>query len=372
MTSPERLLEILDAKNAVPPEWRQTVASVPRELFLPETIEVYDRLISRADSPEEWLTAAYADVPILTQWNDGAEMSAGDYRLPTVSSSMPSLMLEMLSLLNVRPGDRVYEAGAGTGLLAAWLAHRQGSANVVTAEYDATVAQQAERNLRRAGYCPRVVCGPGEQGWAAGAPYDRWIGSYTVPEVPYAAIQQTPHGRIVTPWGGSFFSHNLAVVDVDEGVGRGRFQGYPSFMRTRIGRPHRGFLSDFLHHQGEEEQSRTGLSPLDVAGSADALFFIGLDLPDAWHLLVEASDGSGERTLWILADDRKSWAAAEYVPGEDSFEIGQFGPRHLWDEVEESYEKWAGWGRPSRDRAGLTITKAAQHVWLDTPDNVIS
>lgn len=110
---------------------------------------------------------------------------------------------------------------------------------------------------------------------------------------------------------------------------------------------------------------------MDVAGDADALFYIGLDLPDAWYLPVDAEDDTGERTLWILADDRKSWAAADYVPGEGAFLIGQFGPRSPWDEVEGSYEVWTSRGRPSRDRAGLTITKAGQRVWLDTPDNVI-
>ncbi|MEC4020645.1 AAA family ATPase [Streptomyces sp. H27-D2] len=150
------------------------------------------------------------------------------------------------------------------------------------------------------------------------------------------------------------------------------FHGYPAFMRTRSSRPARGYLRDFLHHQGEEPQARSGLSPLAVAGDADALFYVGLDVLDAWHLLVQAPDDSGESTLWLLADDQKSWAAADYVPGDGEYVISQYGPRRLWDEAERSYRLWAQRGRPERDRAGLSVTHVGQRVWLDTLENVIA
>lgn len=92
---------------------------------------------------------------------------------------------------------------------------------------------------------------------------------------------------------------------------------------------------------------------------------------DYW-ITAEAVDGSDEATLWILADDQKSWASVDYVPGHDTFTVEHYGPRGLWDELESAFRLWEHRGRPDRDRAGLTITAEGQHVWLDTPDNIIN
>ncbi|MFE4829923.1 methyltransferase domain-containing protein [Streptomyces sp. NPDC056672] len=370
LSSAARLLETLAAKGPIPAGWATAVAQVPRELFLPDAVEADGTVISRSEQPEEWLAAVYDDLPLITQVNDGAEVAPGAYQMPTASSSMPTVMLEMLGLLDVREGHRVLELGAATGYNAAWLSHRLGSDHVTTIDIDPALAEGAGKHLSAAGYHPRVVCGRGERGWPQGAPYDRVIATYTVPDIPYAWIEQAPAGRIVAPWGGSFFSHSFAVLDVADGEAHGRFSGYPAFMRSRTGRPYRGYLDDFLHHRDAATGSRTDLSPLAIVSDADALFFIGLDLPDAWYLHVPATDGSGEATLWILADDRRSWAAADYAPGTDEYEITQYGPRSLWDEAEHSYRRWTERGLPARDRAGLSITRASQSVWLDRPGNV--
>ncbi|MFI7238826.1 hypothetical protein [Streptomyces cyaneofuscatus] len=95
-------------------------------------------------------------------------------------------------------------------------------------------------------------------------------------------------------------------------------------------------------------------------------------MPDAWHLPVTADDGSGEITLWILADDRTSWACADYTPDGREYAVVQYGPRKLWDEAEAAYRTWDALGRPSRDRAGLSVTAHGQEVWLDTPEHGLS
>ncbi|MFE2942557.1 methyltransferase domain-containing protein [Streptomyces sp. NPDC059255] len=375
MSTPARLLEILAAQGAVTAGWEDTVGAVRRELFLPDTIEAGGSMISRAENPEQWLAAVYDDLQIITQVNDGLETPEGTYQLPTSSSSMPSIMLEMLELLEVREGQRVLELGAATGYNAAWLAHRLGSDRVTSIDLDPVLARQAAKNLDAAGFHPQVVCGLGEYGRPDGAPYDRIVATYTVPEIPYAWVEQAPAGRIVAPWGGSFFPYSFAVLDVADGEAHGRFTGYPAFMRTRRNRPQRGYLADFLHHREEAVESRTDLSPLTFDGDPDALFFIGLDLPDAWHLRVDADTGSndsgGEATFWILADDRRSWAAADHVPGAEEYVVTQYGPRSLWDEVERSYRRWEERGRPERDRAGLSVTRSGEQVWLDTPGSVV-
>ncbi|MET8658377.1 methyltransferase domain-containing protein [Streptomyces griseus] len=370
--SPAGLLESLRAQGVALGPWENAVAAVRRELFLPETIEVGDKVISRAASPHRWLEAAYSDVSITTQVNDGRPSGPDEYRLPTSSSSQPSVMLEALELLDVQPTDRVLELGAGTGLNAAWLAHRLGSDRVVSVEVDPALAEQAAKNNAAAGLSPRIVAGDGSLGCPEGAPYQRVIATYAVDEIPYAWVAQAPQGRIVSPWGGSFFPYSFAVLDVHEGRAEGTFTGFPAFMRSRTRRPKRGYLDDFLHHRQDAEHTTTRLSPMTIAQNADALFYIGLALPDAWHLPVTADDDSGEMTLWILADDQCSWASADYTPDTHQYAVAQYGPRRLWDEAEAAHGAWEALGRPTRARAGISVAERGQWLWIDEPERDLS
>ncbi|MEU6059741.1 methyltransferase domain-containing protein [Streptomyces sp. NPDC047097] len=370
MTTPDVLANALAEKGALPEEWALTIRAVARAAFLPDEIEVGEQRVDRRVEPGRWLAAVYDDVPVTTQVNDGRPTPEGAYRLPTSSSSMPSVMLEMLRLLDVRLGQRVLEAGTGTGYHAAWLCHRLGERNVTSVDIDGSLVEAAGEALAAGGFAPRLGVGDAAAGWAEGAPYDRLIGTYTVPEIPYAWVEQTPGGRIVAPWGGSFFAHSYAVLEVEEERAVGRFAGWPAFMGTRVARPHRGFLGDFYRRGERGEIGRTGIDPRAFAGDADGLFFVGLALPDAWYLLAEAGDGSGEATLWLLADDRRSWATVEYVPGRgEEYEVEQFGARRLWAEAEGAYGEWRAVGAPSRDRVGLTVDRGGQRLWVDTPDN---
>ncbi len=187
--------------------------------------------------------------------------------------------------------------------------------------------------------------------------------------VPYAWIEQTPAGRIVTPWGNGFFSASFAVLDVADGVAHGRFTGRPAFMWARQQRPGRGFLSDHLDAPKASETT-TGINPETLYGDLDQRFAVSVGLPGGiWPLLAEADDGSDESTLWLLTDDARSWASVDYMPGHESFCVEQGGPRRLWDEVEAAHHRWALAGRPSRDRFGLTVTADGQTVWLDEPQS---
>ncbi|WP_371648549.1 MULTISPECIES: methyltransferase domain-containing protein [unclassified Streptomyces] len=374
MSTPRRLAEILQGKGVLSAQWKDAVENVPRHFFLPDRVEAGACVISRAGDPESWLAAVYDDVAITTQVNFGETTDEGDYRLPTSSSSMPSMMLQMLQmldLLDVQDGQRVLELGAGTGWNAAWLAHRLGDEAVTSVDMDPVLVEQAVKNTQAAGYHPRLVCGDGDAGWPSSAPYERVLATYTVCEVPFAWVEQAPGGRIVAPWGGSFLSHSFAVLDVEDGSARGRFTGYPSFMRTRNHRPERGYLSGFIHHRDEAVRARSDLSPLAIAYDAEALFFVGLALPTAWYLPVEAEDDSGEVTVWFLADDRSSWAAADYSPSGEYW-VTQYGPRRLWDEAQTAYVQWRAWGEPTRDQAGMTVDATGQSVWLGSPDHVIA
>lgn len=47
--------------------------------------------------------------------------------------------------------------------------------------------------------------------------------------------------------------------------------------------------------------------------------------------------------------------------------VTETGPRALWNEVEHLHQQWHTWGRPHRERYGLTIHGENQTIWLDEP-----
>lgn len=78
----------------------------------------------------------------------------------------------MLEQLQVRPGDRILEIGAGTGYNAALLAELAGpSGEVSTVDIDPDVMAQARRTLGATGYGHvQMIKGDGALGAAENAP----------------------------------------------------------------------------------------------------------------------------------------------------------------------------------------------------------
>ena len=155
--------------------------AVPRERFVPEAAE------------RDGLEAVYADRPILTRKDARG--------FPTSSSSQPAIMAAMLDALNLRPGQRVLEVGAGTGYNAALLTELAGPAGrVVTVELEPDTAEGARAALHAGGHPAEVVVADGRAGWAPGGPYDRMIVTASTATVPHAWFQQlVPGGRLVVP-----------------------------------------------------------------------------------------------------------------------------------------------------------------------------
>ena len=99
--------------------------AVPRHLFLPGVP----------------LARAYADEAVATQAVDG---------VTTSSASQPSMMAIMLAQLDLRPGHRVLEIGAGTGYNAALMARLVGpQGHVVSVDIDADLVDGADAPPRR-------------------------------------------------------------------------------------------------------------------------------------------------------------------------------------------------------------------------------
>ena len=154
--------------------------AVPRHLFLPGVP----------------LPQAYADDAVVTRRDEAG--------MPSSSASQPAIVAIMLEQLELAPGMRVLEIGAGTGYNAALLATMVGAGgSVTTVDIDPEVVEGARANLDRAGLSAvRVECGDGGLGYAPGAPYDRTIVTVGAWDLPPAWFDQLGvDGRLVVPLG---------------------------------------------------------------------------------------------------------------------------------------------------------------------------
>ncbi|MCI0385483.1 hypothetical protein [Streptomyces sp. CNQ085] len=59
------------------------------------------------------------------------------------------------------------------------------------------------------------------------------------------------------------------------------------------------------------------------------------------------------------------------MPGQETYEVEQCGPRSLWSEVREAFHRWYALGRPQRSRFGLAVDGRGQRVWLDDTRNTV-
>ncbi|WP_245679470.1 methyltransferase domain-containing protein [Actinomadura hibisca] len=359
----EALADMLTASGELTdPAWRAALHAVPRHRFVPPVAwaNPYNAPGFRIDGgqrPHEWLSAAYADQPIITQLDDGATEigGEGDY---TSSLSAPGVVLEFLELLDPYEGDRVLEIGTGSGWTAALLAYRVGDENVTSVEIDPDLLARAAANLEGAGYSPRLVLGDGAEGWQEGAPYDRVHVTAGVSQVPYSWIEQTrPGGVIVFPWMPEFEpGHKVRLIVGDDGTATGRFVGGTRYMMLRNQR-----TPTAPTHEGPYRERSSVLDPRRILRSGyGADVAIAGCLPHVSMVFEPGPPFEG----WLWTGD-----SGAHVVGPD---VRQFGERDLWDELEAAFFRWVKWGQPERGRFGMTVTPDGQQVWLDSPDNPIS
>ena len=128
----------------------------------------------------------------------------GDYPLPIghgQTISQPYIVAMMTALLQISPGDRVLEIGAGSGYQAAILGTL--AKEVISIERIPEVARLAQENLTAAGITNvRVIVGDGTRGYSDRAPYDGVLITAATPSVPPPLIDQLAEGgRLVAPVG---------------------------------------------------------------------------------------------------------------------------------------------------------------------------
>jgi protein-L-isoaspartate(D-aspartate) O-methyltransferase len=105
----------------------------------------------------------------------------------------PKVEARLLQELKIARHEKVLEIGAGSGYMAALLAHK--AQQVDTMEIKPTLAALAQANLKRAGvFNVRVHQADGAQGLKAEAPFDAILLSGSVAEIPAALLQQLKVG----------------------------------------------------------------------------------------------------------------------------------------------------------------------------------
>jgi protein-L-isoaspartate(D-aspartate) O-methyltransferase len=158
---------------------------VPREEFLPPGMK------------EE----AYVDTPLPI--GEGQTISA------------PHMVAIMAEKLDLFPGAKVLEIGAGSGYHAAVCAEVVApDGHVFTIERISFLATFAEDNLRRTGYSKlvTVIFGDGTRGLPQQAPFDRIFVAAGAPDVPEPLTSQLKDGgQMLVPVGGRYYQELVRV-----------------------------------------------------------------------------------------------------------------------------------------------------------------
>lgn len=355
--------------------------AVPRHLFVP-------------GMP---MDKVYRDEVIVTKQSASGEA--------TSSCEQPAVVAVMLEQLDPQSGQRVLEIGAGSGHVAALLAHLVGpSGEVTTIDIQPDLVVSARRHLAAAGFPQvRVISGDGGFGDLAGAPYDRIILTVGSSDIaPAWRDQLRVGGRLVLPL--------YLLPGIQQSVA---FEKREDCLESLSMKPC-GFLplqGAFMAERPHEVKlaSEPGLTfALDHGGNVDAQSIFGLlsgpseDLPTGlsvtprevfgglgpWLALRDQNGcGLSARGEWVdrglvpclvgmsgqfcstggLVEGSEELAlysrppetplGCDFRPDEPPFPlyVKSYGPDHvLAERLVRQTKAWADSGRPTLDRARIT------------------
>jgi protein-L-isoaspartate(D-aspartate) O-methyltransferase len=316
------------------------------ETFYHPPVEAPDFAVVHHD-PEhprpEHLELIYANTALATRVVDkfGA-------RMPASSTSQPSLVAEMLELLELVPGLRMLEIGAGTGYNATLMAELVGDQRlVVSVDIQDDVVAQTRRLLARAGYPGiSVLLRDGAEGAPERAPFDRIVATVGCSDLSPNWAEQLAEGGVMLVPLAHAGGHPLYLLHNEHGRLQGRVASWAAFM------PARGLLHiDGLWpigvvqpdaaepiHQRDPWPGFGASGPLSLACSDDE---IDLQL-QSFYFYLSLHD---RRACWVLggvglSDDLNGWAVA----GPDG--IRWWKNASLMEQLDRLHAGWLARGRP--------------------------
>ena len=335
----------------------QAFLSVSRSVFVP----MYYR---REGSVLDWTLvetadAAYTDQALVTKIDPISKH-------PSSSSSQPSLMAMKLEALDLHPGQRVLEIGAGTGYNAALIAFLVGATGrVVSIDIDNDLVEKAAQHLATASIeGVQVVYGDGLQGYPDAAPYDRFLATGSFRRFPHAWLDQlVPGGKLV----GNLIG-NLASVFVRLTKHTGYADGIllpiggdKQYMELHHGVfPRQGAPNWSEYDKGSVKEQLTTLDVPALIQQTNFLFLLQCVFPQLerhwrYNPVSETVD------VYFIAE-KTSLTVREHIPG--AWIIQERGDAYLWDRFYEACLLWEQYNRPSLDKYQVCIDPSGQYLVL--------
>ena len=301
--------------------------AVPRHLFLPEL------------RPE----LAYTDDAIVTKRDASGQ--------PVSSSSQPAIMAIMLDQLDLAPGHRVLEIGAGTGYNAALISHIvTPSGQVTSVDIDGELVEAARVHLTSAG-CPdvTVACADGAGGYPEHAPYDRVIATVGVSDLAPAWLEQSvPGARIVVPFDVRGTQLSVAFGPADPGTTRGPWPSRSlapcGFMRMRgsLAGPERVLmLAPGLSVMLPNGARPPGGQDVDVAALAAML--AGPPVPYPTTVRAGSAQVIWGLGLWLASHEPRSCRLNDELPQSRAGTAGHGGPAAGASRLTQAPLRAPGW-----------------------------
>ena len=284
----------------------------------------------------EHLDLIYSNTALGTRFVDG---------MPASSTSQPSLVAEMLELLDLAPGTKILEIGAGTGYNAALMAELVGDQRlVVTVDLLDDVVAQTRRLLARTGYGEiAVLLRDGVEGAPEQAPFDRIVATVGCSDLSPRWVEQLAEGgRMLMPLdhaGG----HPLFLLHKERGTLQGRIASWAGFMPIR-GPLHVDGLWPIGVVQPDSDEPIRQRDPWPGFGAAGPLPSLGCSA-DEIDLLFYVSL-IDRRACWGpggvgLSGDLNGWAVAG--PGG----IRWWKDASLVEQLDRLHLQWLARGRPT-------------------------
>ncbi|MEU4703327.1 methyltransferase domain-containing protein [Nonomuraea dietziae] len=328
--------------------WRAPIAAAPRHPFVPRWWKADDGAWALQDGPgdvEAWLAAAYSDRSLVTQVGplhaDHAAPGDRPAGKPTSSSTLPSLVVQMLEHAAIEDHSTVLDVGTGSGYGTALLCERLGAHRVISVDVDAYLVKAAGERLAELGHQPRMVAADATA--SLPGPVDRIVAMVSVRPVPPSWLEALQvGGRLATTITNT--SMILTATKGEDGSAVGRIErDWAMFMPTRAGADYPPRHQELVDRARTEDGDDVGLGRfpvLDVIEAWEVRSMLELAAPDIEHYFEQ--DGDRRTSVMVHADG--SWARA--VQDGRSFPmIHQGGPRRLWDLLDEVRDYWLQHGQ---------------------------